>query len=58
MEHVVFNEEEQKWYRHNDGVAVKVYRQGETIPERFAGVKASTYAEAFELLYGSAFAFA
>lgn len=58
MKHVVFNEENQKWYRHDDNLAVKVYLQGQVIPQRFEGVRANTYPEAFEALYGSQFSFA
>lgn len=55
--HVVFDEEQSRWYRHTDSLSIKILPVGAPIPAKFSGIKAATYVEAFEVLYGTAFAF-
>lgn len=51
-EHAVYNAETGRWYRQGEGLNVQVIKKGET-PQPFTeGVVASTYPEAFEMLYG------
>lgn len=57
MKHVVFHELDQLWFRHSDSLAVKVLPVGSKIPEFLSGVKAATYTEAYETLYGEPFTF-
>lgn len=51
-EHAVYNAETGRWYRQGESLSVQVVKKGETPRPFSGGVVASTYPEAFEMLYG------
>jgi hypothetical protein len=51
-EHAVYNAETSRWYRQGESLTVHVLKKGENPRQFTEGVIASTYPEAFELLYG------
>ena len=51
-EHAVYNADDGKWYRAEDGFSIRDVKKGEPAREFVPGVIAATYPEAFELLYG------
>lgn len=53
-EHVVYNEETGLWYKHDSSpLTVRIVSRGEKL-EPLVSAKASSYSEAFELIYGHA----
>jgi hypothetical protein len=53
-EHVVYNEETGLWYKHDASpLTVRIVGKGEKLVP-FVSAKASTYPEAFEIIYGHA----
>lgn len=54
IEHVVYNEETGLWYKHDASpLTVRIVSKGEKL-EPLISAKASTYPEAFEMIYGHA----
>jgi hypothetical protein len=51
MEHVIYNSENSKWYRHDHSFAVRNVKGKETLPPD-PGVAAMSYPEAYEAIFG------
>jgi hypothetical protein len=52
MEHVIYNSENSKWYRHDHSFAVRNVKGKATLPPD-PGVTAMNYVEAFEAVFGA-----
>lgn len=57
MPHILYNSSSNLWNFFGSSEAVRVYGIGDVIPASAQGVKAATYAEAFEKLTGTRYAF-
>lgn len=52
LEQAIFDSDNNLWHRADTNKAVKVLGIGEKVPQKYEGIQASTYTEAFERLYG------
>lgn len=57
MNWVTLNGTTDRWNKPEYTAAVQVLQQGTEVPEYLAGVKATTYMEAFEKVYGRPYVF-